>query len=221
MNRISNLTFLSLIILLGACGTNKTTDSKTSVKDSVKQTTLVVNTVSTWADDSIKLTKLTRDLYQWHQKPMKHDGFKALKSKPTDTLSNSIDLEENTEAIKELKATGFFADEFLDNYRNLAVRMDKELREGTSLWPDGEVPTFFSDADEWCNCQDNPDNYWETLTLTDLKFDKDQATFKWTWGDNFFYKVHTRKEGDNWKISYLEGWDPDNFNWEWVKKHPK
>lgn len=221
MNRLLyNLTLLSLLIL-SSCGGGKTTDSSTTIKDSTKQTTLVAASVLNRADDSIKLTKLVRDLYKWHQKPMKHDGFKPLKNNPADTLAGSIDLKENAEAINELKVTGFFTDEFLDNYHNLAVRMDKELRDGTSLWPDGELPTFFEDADEWCNCQDNPDNYWETLTLTDLKFDKDLATFKWTWGDNFFYKVHTKKEGEVWKISYLEGWDPANFTWEWVKQHPK
>ena len=94
--------------------------------------------------------------------------------------------------------------------------MDKELRDGSSLWPDGEMPTFNDDVDEWCNCQDNPDNYWEKLTLVDLKFNNDEANFKWTWGNHFFYGVKAGKENNVWKITGLERFTIKNFSWQIV-----
>jgi hypothetical protein len=170
-------------------------------------------------DDSVKITALVRSLYKWHETAPRPDGFVPLKKNPVFTLNTSMDLAANNKAIKELKETGLFAEDFLNDYRNIAVRMDKELRDGSSLWPDGELPTFNDDVDGWCNCQDNPDNYWEKLTITNLKINKGEADFKWTWGDNFFYHTKAKNMAGTWKISYLEGFDMNYYNWEWQKKH--
>lgn len=171
-------------------------------------------------DDSIKITALVTALYKWHETAeIKPNGFVPTKKNPDDTLNTGMDLKTTEIAIVNLRRLGFFAEDFLNDYKNIAVRMDKELRDGSSLWPDGELPTFQDDVDEWCNCQDYPDNYWEKLTLTDLKFNNDEADFKWTWGDNFFYKAKAKKIAGIWKISYLEGFDMNWYNWEWQKKH--
>src|SRR5437879_8597963 len=203
MKRISpNSLFLIFLILLTGCKSYNRPDHNDSlkIKNSISQT--VKNSATKETEDSMKLTDLVRRLYKWHVKDtMRADGFKPQKRSPSDTLFTSIDLDENKKAVEELKETGFFFEDFLDDYRKIAVRMDKELRNGKSLWPDGELPTFNDDVDEWCNCQDYPDDYWEKIVLTNIKFNKGEASFKWTWGDNFYYKAKAKKEGGVWKIS--------------------
>ena len=191
--------------------------------DSLKTSANVKLIVKNENQDSIELTKLVRNLYEWHERKIKEiDGFKPLKVNPSDTLYTGIDLDANEKAIDKLKQTGFFADVFLDNYRKIALRMDKELRNGTSLWPEGELPTFNDDVDAWCNCQDSPvEAYWKIIKLTDLKVNQNEANFKWTWGDAFFYSVKAKKVNNNWKISYLQGFDMNYYNWEWVTKNKK
>jgi len=172
--------------------------------------------------DSVQLTALIKHLYKWQAAgSLKYDGFKAVKLNNTDTLYCGIDLVENAKAITELKATGFFTNGFLRNYHNIAVRMDKELHNGSSQWRDDELPTFSRDINAWCNCQDEPvDNYWKIIKLTDIKIDHNKASFKWTWGDNFYYNVRALKENNDWKIDYLQGFDMNAYSWEWQKKHP-
>jgi hypothetical protein len=210
------LCLTAIAILAGCRGANKT--DKIDTGKIVLRSEITPPPIVDRKDDSVKITALVRSLYKWHETAPRPDGFVPLKKNPVDTLNTSMDLAANNKAIKELKETGLFADDFLTDYRNIAVRMDKELRDGSSLWPDGEMPTFNDDVDEWCNCQDNPDNYWEKLTLVDLKFNNDEADFKWTWGNNFFYHTKAKKVAGIWKISYLEGFDMKWYNWEWQKK---
>jgi hypothetical protein len=219
MNRtLSNFVFIIMIILLTSCNNgNKPDQNKnTSTTKSVANNAILKDN-----EDSIKLTDLVKRLYKWHISDSNCGcSFNPLKNNPSDTLYSSIDLVDNNKAINKLKQTGLFAEDFLTDYRKIAVRMDKELRDGSSLWPDGELSTFGDDADAWCSCQDSPVNdYWKIIKLTDIKLNQDEASFKWTWGDNFFYKVKAKKENGNWKISYLQGFDMDAYSWEWWKKH--
>jgi hypothetical protein len=215
--------FLFTVSFLAGCNSSQ----KSSNQDSItkKSTTVLYSKKAIAADNaaSVELTQLIRKVYKWHETAkMKFDGFKPLKRNATDTLYTSIDLDENQKAIEELKQTGLFASSFLSDYRKIAERMDKELRDGSSLWPEGELSTFGDDADAWCNCQDFPvDQYWNIIKLVDVKINNNDADFKWTWGDSFLYKAKATKENGNWRISYLQGFDMNAYNWEWWKKNKK
>lgn len=123
-----------------------------------------------------------------------------------------LDLEMHKKRISELKQTGFFASEFIDNYNKLALSIDTDLKNKKIEWLVGDMPPFGNDANPWCNCQDNPDNYWKTLTITDLEIENNVATFNWTWGNDFEYKVKAIKAGDVWEIAYLQGFDSTDFD---------
>jgi hypothetical protein len=199
------------IAFLASCQNDRSSVRQDSAK---KQDSIKSLEASNENEDSIKLTKLIRELYKWHATDTTgHDGFKPLKKNITDTFYSSIDLSENYEAIERLKKTGLFTVDFLNDYRKIAVRMDEELRNGKSIWPEGELPTFQDDVDEWCSCQDYPDNYLDKINLVSMSFNKDDVSFKWTWGGNDFYKVKAKKENGSWKISYLEGFDYAWYNW--------
>jgi hypothetical protein len=215
---ISIYTF-SAILIVGCTSGNKSDKRDTTKTNETVKIVTSTNTVPTPEADSVALTKLVRAMYKWYDTTPKVEGFAGVKKNPADTVYTGIDLAENNRAVESLKKTGFFSTDFLADYRAIAVRMDKELSNGSSLWIEGELPTFNDDVNEWCNCQDYPDKYWAKLTLTDIKYAKNEANFKWTWGNNFFYKAKAKKETGSWKISYLQGFDMNYYNWEWVKKH--
>jgi len=75
----------------------------------------------------------------------------------------------------------------------------------------GELPPYGNDANPWCDCQDNPDKYWEKIKIQNLIIKDNKATFNWTWGDGFKYKVKAVKENNVWKISFLQGFNIQEF----------
>jgi hypothetical protein len=59
-----------------------------------------------------------------------------------------------------------------------------------------------------------PDNFWKTLKLENLKINEDQASGNWTFGLtdwNHSYQIRLIRESGTWKISYLEGFDPESW----------
>ena len=199
MKPIKLLTLFSIFILF-AC----TTAVKTAVEEE-KQ----VSTSS--KPDEEDLLKLTRNLYEWHETKNSKSDFNPI-SDDNDSAYIGLDLEMHKKSISELKQTGFFASEFIDNYNKIALSIDADLKNKKMEWLVGDMPPFGNDANPWCNCQDNPDNYWKTLTITDLEIENNVATFNWTWGNDFEYKVKAIKAGDEWKITYLQGFDSSNFD---------
>ena len=192
------LTTLIFVLLLFGCNQADT-----------KTTSVTEQKTSTSADDKEQIQNLIRQVYKWHeaQKPSNNDMITDNK----DSIYIGFNLDQLQLDIEELKATNFFSNEFIDNYYKIFTTLDKKLRNKELEWLVGDLPPFGNDANPWCNCQDNPDNYWQTMTINKITFDKNVATFTWTWGDNFEYKANAIKQNDNWKISYLEGFDFNEF----------
>lgn len=221
MNRFITM-FAAALLILSACQNEKPVNSAQTKADTTKAMAVTTSVQSDHSADSLQLTKLVKELYKWHETTkLKHTAYSPVKNNPADTLYSGIDLKETEQSVEEIKATGFFSDDFLNQYRNIAIRIDKELKDGSSTWRDGEIPTFDNDADPWCKCQDTPrDDFWNILKFSDFKYNGNEASFKWNWGDDSFYHVKAQKTGNDWKISYLEGFDMNFYNWEWNKKHP-
>jgi hypothetical protein len=178
------ITLLFTLIVFVNCKGHNSADNKDSVSGKDKAKAAKPESRET---DSVKLTELVKKLYKWHIKDTTCKcSFTPLKANSSDTLFTNIDLNDTQKNIEDLKRTTFFTQDFLNDYRSIAVRMDKELKDGTSLWPDGELSTFGDDSDAWCNCQDFPvDDYWKIIKLTNIKINNNEASFKWTWGDGF------------------------------------
>lgn len=167
--------------------------------------------ISDKKNDSLELQKLVRDLYKWSETKNSNPDFDVLQKEKTDTIYANLDLNSHKQRLKELKETNLFSNQFLDNYNKIAVTIDEKMRNKSLVYYIGELPPFGNDANPWCNCQDNPDNYWETLTIKKLNIKGNQADFVWNWGDDFEYKTKAIKENNVWKISYLEGFDFNEF----------
>jgi hypothetical protein len=141
-----NFLLIAVIVLLANCKNVNNPDLHVSA---AKQHSINSPVVSKENEDSINLTNLVRKVYKWHETNGKlPDGFNPQKKNLSDTMYSSIDLNENNDAIRTLKETGFFTTDFLNDYRKIAVRMDKELRNGTSTWREGEYSSFTNDANE-------------------------------------------------------------------------
>ncbi len=162
--------------------------------------------------DSADLKALVVKLLKWHDTDKNLD-FELAFQNPKDTVYSGINWTVHKNRVTELEKTNFFSKDFLDNYQKIASHLDKELKQNKTKYIVGELPPYGNDANEWCNCQDYPSNIWKRLKVVALKINGNSATFRWTWGDNFFYSVKAKKENNIWKISELERFNIKNFSW--------
>jgi hypothetical protein len=158
--------------------------------------------------DSIELTSLIRQAYEWHMTKSVAD-FPYKYDKQHDSIFTGIDWEEYQNNIQLFTRTNFFSRGFLQQHKNIALTLDSSIRKADISWRninDG-IPIWDSGADDWCNCQDYPDDYWKFLTIDSLIIKNDHGEFKWTWDKEYqgFYKVTVVKEDEKWKINSLEG----------------
>lgn len=218
LTHAASFALLSTIALFTCCKGGNTAAEKT---DSVTKTELAgTKTIAKQniTADSIVFVDIVKKLYKWHvTQRLTFEGFKPVKINSTDSLYKGIDLRENQKSVDELRGTGLFTESFLKEYRNIALRMDKELRDGSSLWPDGDLPSFNDDVDAWCDCQDSPiDNYWIIIKLTNIQINNNEAHFSWVWQGYTTkqpYKIALAKVNDMWQISYMQGFDMKYYNW--------
>ena len=155
--------------------------------------------------DSVQLTTLTRNVYKWYETTtrFKYDFDYIVK----DGLLKGIDWTKNKERIEELEKTDFFDKMFVDNLKEITELIDKYCKDDKKKYPFNLYPPWVTGSNDWCNCQISPDNYWQTMTITNLKDNGDSADFDWTWGDEFYYHAQARRTNKKWRISYLQGWD--------------
>ena len=167
--------------------------------------------------DSVELTCLVRNVFKWHQSDTTGPDFSYKFNHPNDSVYTGIDWELHNERMKALRETDFFTEEFLSNYQEIALRMDKAMKESDSSWRNtGDVPSFEPEADHWCSCQDCPDIYWNIITISDFNFGSDSVSFNWTWGNNFGFtkeknKANAKKENGVWKLNYLAGFELNDY----------
>ena len=166
---------------------------------------------SNLTNDAAELEKLTKELYKWNETKSSQVDFDPIKKEKDDLIYTRIDLARHKQRLNELKETDFFTDYFIQNYNNIALTIDEKMVNKSFVYYVGELPPYGNDANPWCNCQDNPDNYWGKIALKNVIINNNTATYNWSWGDKFEYKVKAIKENGVWKISYLQGFDFNEF----------
>jgi hypothetical protein len=161
--------------------------------------------------DSIELTTLVRQVYKWHMTKHLND-FPYKYEKPSDTIFIGIDWNAYNKNIEVFKKTNYFTDDFLSFHKTIALNLDSSIKKAGIKWRninDG-IPFWDTDADDWCGCQDYPDNYWDILTLDSLQIENNFASFYWTWDKKpssspYEYKMTAKKIGDKWRINSIDG----------------
>lgn len=162
--------------------------------------------------DSLKLTNLIREAYQWHMKKYL-DEFPYKFEKKSDSIFTGIDWDKYNQNMVLFKKTNYFTNEFLEQHKSIALRIDKSIKKASIKWRninDG-ITIWDSEAEDWCNCQDYPDKFWETLLIDSLKIKNSFASFNLNWKipskyESMNYKITAKKEGKQWKINSLEGY---------------
>lgn len=183
-----------LVFSMFGCGKSASTTTETAVGTDA---------------DKEQIQNLLRKAYEWHETKSSKIDFSPKET--TDSMYHELDLVQHAKSLKELTNSGFFTENFLKNYDNIAQKINTDLKAKSVQWYVGDMPSFGNDTYPWCGCQDNPENYWTKLTVKNLVFEKDTATFSWTWGDTFEYRAKAQKVNNTWKIDYLQGFDFNDF----------
>ncbi|MBP8033604.1 MAG: hypothetical protein KAZ71_03340 [Bacteroidia bacterium] len=129
-----------------------------------------------------------------------------------DSIYIGFDMNKHKKNIDKLRETGFFAEEFIENYNQIITVLDRNLRSKEfEKWKVGDFWTFgfTNDINPWFfMCKDytytNPDHlaFFET-EITKLDNEKGELYYGKSWA----VKCRVVKENNKWKISYLEGFD--------------
>jgi hypothetical protein len=135
-----------------------------------------------------------------------------------DSICVGFDLDTLKLNLKKLKETGFFASEFIQNYDQIILMLDKKIKSNEfDKWNIYELPTFrfANDIDPWCECQDNLD--WDLVEVKIITLNSDNGNLAWYWGNlgkdydtswkNFEYKFRVVKKDGKWRIAYMQGFD--------------
>lgn len=197
MKKLNLFIFYVAIILLISC--NEKSEKKLIANENINITK---------NNDSIEITKLIREVYEWHETngiddfPYKYDEIQ-------DTIFIGIDWKKYQDNIINFKEKNFFSNDFLKQHKEIASTIDSSIKKADIKWRninDG-IPIWETGADDWCGCQDYPDNYWKLLTIDSLNVKENFANFIWTWDKEYShtYKVTVKKEGGKWKINSLDG----------------
>lgn len=191
-----------LILTIFSC--NK--DKKTIVNSVIAENSISTN------NDSIELLNLTKNVYQWYNKNENFDDYPYLFENKQDSIFSGINWEIYAKNIEQLKKSNFFSQDFYIKHKEIAITLDKSIKKANVKWRntnDG-IPLWESGADNWCNCQDYPDNYWDIMIIDSLKINKEKANFIWSWDskinkESHTYKMTATKENSKWKINSISG----------------
>lgn len=171
--------------------------------------------------DKEEIQKLIRQVLNWSNLERNIELLPAIPDK-NDSLYISLDLDKHKANLEKLKSTNFFAKEFIENYNQIILNLNKKLSQKEEVWPVGDIApfNFASDVNPWCLCQDVPfdnPNPWDFIEVEAINLTNDKGDLKWKWGKlelnenpdwkKFAYKFRVSKENGTWKISYLEGFD--------------
>lgn len=199
------LTTLIFALLLFGCNqagiktTSVTEEKAASSTDNKEQIQILIRQVLNWSDkSSIDLLPAIAD--------------------SEDSIYIGFDLDKHKHNLDDLLQTNFFATEFIDNYNQIILTLDKGLRNGQyEPWLVGDLPTFIfaNDHSPWCNCQDNED--WNKVEIRVIKLSDNVGELEWYWGNlnadthsslkEFAYNFRVVKEYNKWKIAYMTGFD--------------
>ena len=185
-----------------------------------KTTSVTEEKASTSADDKEQIQNLIRQVLNWADTKDSIDLLPTI-ADSKDSVYIGFDLDKHKQNLDKLRQTNFFATEFIENYNQIILTLDKGLRNGKyDQWLVGDLPTFIfaNDVDPWCLCQDVPydkPNPYDFIEINIINSDKGEVDWKWgklelnsdTGWKEFSYRFRVVKENDKWKIAYLTGFD--------------
>jgi len=193
--------FLILICGLAFCNCN----------DESKKSTKTDN-----SEDKEEIQNLIRQVLNWADSKNCIDLLPAI-TDSTDSIYIGFDLEKHKQNLEKLKLTDFFTTEFINNYNQIILTLDKGLRSGKyEQWLVGDLPTFIfaNDYSPWWNGQERFSIEKSAIEL--IRLDNEKGEFNFICGDkvlgcegmeNYKMRFKAIKVNNKWKISYMEGFE--------------
>ncbi|MDN3582360.1 hypothetical protein [Mucilaginibacter flavus] len=165
--------------------------------------------------DKNEIRLLIRQVLKWTASKSVIDLHPVLSK---NNICIGFDLKKHRQNLEKLRRSGFFADEFIDNYNKIIQTLDKKIKNHKfEKWDIRELPpfNFDNDASAWCLCQDNLS--WDNVDIEVVKLSSNAGALKWNWGKldsgtdpswkTFSYHFRVVKVANRWRVSYLEGFD--------------
>lgn len=179
-------------------------------------------TTSNASKDRLEIQTLIRRALNWSQS-RESIGLLPLAIDKKGKFYSGFDLARHNQNLEKLKATKLFATEFINNYNQIILTLNKRFKKGDyGKWLVGDLPgcDFATNADPWSGCQDVPydkPNPFDFLQIEIIKLDGVKGDLNWKWGNlphgtnsdwsKYKYRFRVVKENNQWKIAYLEGFD--------------
>jgi hypothetical protein len=210
--------FLIVILVMIFFSYNHENQSKASIGINSLQ-----NSSTKDSADKDEIQNLIRQMLNWANSKKSIDVLPVLSK---DSICTGFDFDKHKLNLEKLKETNLFADEFIENYNQIILTLDRKIKsKELEKWNIYELPTFsFSnDIDPWCLCQDVPydnPNPWDLVEVRIINLNSEKGNLYWKWGKlelnngkgwkEFTYRFKVVKESSKWKISYLEGFELNN-----------
>jgi len=204
MNYLQNL--LLILVLTFSCSTQ---NSQTTLKED--------NQIDyTKSNDNEEILKLVKQVLIWGDSK-ESIGLLPVLTDRKDSVYIGFDMIKLKSSLDKLKETNYFATEFIENYKQIIVTLDKKLRNGEyGKWLVGDLPPFIfaNDYSPWWNGQESFSVQFGSIEL--ISSEKNKGEFYFICGDkgsgcegmeNYKMRFSVVKENDKWKISYMEGFD--------------
>ncbi|VXB64131.1 conserved hypothetical protein [Flavobacterium sp. 9AF] len=199
--------FTVVFALLVSCNDSK--KEKTTINDEISLTESEI-TENTNQKDSIELSTLVKNVYKFHLEE-NLDDFPYEYGNALDTIFTGINWDTYNENITKLKKINYFTNTFFISHQNIANTIDTSIKKADIKWRNinNGIPLWSTGADDWCGCQDYPDDYWNLLMIDDLKISDNFASFCWTWDRerSHKYKMTAKKVDNKWFIDSMEGFN--------------
>lgn len=211
-----------VLCLLSCNSTEKHKASTVTVKKDLPSQQIAKSDSSYDKKDQEQIQDLVRHMLNWGESKNSIDLIPLITDN-TDSLCIGFNLEKVKDNLKILRSTGYFSAQFIDNYNQILLTLDKEMKNNQfGKWSTGELPpfNFANDIDPWSDCQDVPydtPNAYNLVEVHVVNLNKEEGELYWKWGklgvntdsswEKFTYKFKVKKEDGKWKVSYLEGFD--------------
>lgn len=164
-------------------------------------------------NEIVPLTSLVHRMYAWRYSESWED-FPFEENDSSAVIFEGIDWNRYKQTSSYLREQEYFSDHFFNNHLRIAQALDSSIRSADITWRNLEdgIPIWAAEADIWCNCQDFPDEFWNSIKILDLNVAQDSAWFTWSWDiepmkDSHRYRMTAIKSGSEWRISTMEGYE--------------
>ena len=147
----------ALIVCLVGCKENN--KPKVIAKHAKAIVKISTPAISDTTNEKQEIQKLMRNLLVWAEDGKKVPDLLPYVINRQDSTVTGFDLGKLKGIDDSLRYTGFFSEEFINNYNQIIQLLAKRMK-GKEIAPfsTGEIPPFdfHTNADSWCDCQDVP-----------------------------------------------------------------